>query len=372
MKTLIFCTSYASNMHVWETRQALWVRSLQQSDLDFDQLLIVDDASPVLPDWSNLEILHEATNSDVQTVSSDADIVLFRFAERLGRQDLFVFPGWYRSYSFGALYGFYNGFDKVIHIESDAHLVSKRIYSFFNEVDQGWFALWCQKYQMPEIAIQVAAGADLLAMVDFVQKPYDQLSGRLHETLIPFSHIEKGFLGDRYGEEDLEVPANADFSAQTRLGKPDEYYWWIAPDQSKRRIMECAAPFPQEALSGGWSIGEPGLHWMTNYESSMSLAPVPRRGKHLLQMKLFPCLAGSRTSQKIYVIINRVIVDEVELLRYADLSILIPDGLLNENAENKLLMFHPDAIVPSNISDLQESRNLSIGLLYISLYELYE
>ena len=50
LKTLVFCTSYAETPLAWEQRHRLWIRSLEESALRFDQLLIVDDASPVLPD----------------------------------------------------------------------------------------------------------------------------------------------------------------------------------------------------------------------------------------------------------------------------------------------------------------------------------
>ena len=49
MRTLAFCTSYAESKSAWTERWGRWMRAMTCSGLQFDQLLIVDDGSPVLP-----------------------------------------------------------------------------------------------------------------------------------------------------------------------------------------------------------------------------------------------------------------------------------------------------------------------------------
>ncbi len=84
--------------------------------------------------------------------------VLFRFNRHLGRRGVSDFPGWVRSFLFAARYAEMNGFEKVVHVESDAFLISGRMQSFVDEVVEGWIAPFCERYRRPESGIQVIAG----------------------------------------------------------------------------------------------------------------------------------------------------------------------------------------------------------------------
>lgn len=59
MSTLVFCTSFSNNPLHWQQRYRKWVDYFESSLLEFDQMLIVDDGSPILPDWSDFEVLTE-------------------------------------------------------------------------------------------------------------------------------------------------------------------------------------------------------------------------------------------------------------------------------------------------------------------------
>jgi hypothetical protein len=157
-KTLVFCTSYCTSKNGWNTRYRRWIDAVRRSGLIVDQILIVDDASEILPDWPDLQIIEE--NSDLTPKMS---IALFHFNEHLGRESVIVCPGWYRSFGFGAIFAQANGFDKVIHIESDAFLITHRIVNYINNLNEGWIGFWCQRWKFPEPAIQVISG-DSIAM----------------------------------------------------------------------------------------------------------------------------------------------------------------------------------------------------------------
>src|SRR5262249_26104319 len=128
-KTLVFCTSYCTSQTRWNARYRRWLDAIRQSGLIVDQILIVDDASEVLPDWPDLKIIEE---NDV--LSPTGAITLFHFTEHLGRRSITDFPGWYRSFGFAAVFAQVNGFEKVVHIESDAFLISDRIVNYVNSI----------------------------------------------------------------------------------------------------------------------------------------------------------------------------------------------------------------------------------------------
>ena len=227
-KTLVFCTSFATTEDQWNGRYRRWLQAIQNSQLIYDSILIVDDGSPVLPVWPNMEI-----RTDVSTKCSSAELLIYHFREHLGRKAVFNFPGWYRSFAFAGRYAYANGFDKVIHVESDSFLISLRIQHHFNTLTSGWTALWCGLYQgYPESAIQVMAGDAVRRFAEIERThPHEQLIGREFELQLPFDIVEKRFNGNRYGEYLPLVPGNAEYAVQTLDGQNDDYYWWLQSEK---------------------------------------------------------------------------------------------------------------------------------------------
>ena len=76
-KTLVYCTSFAARPRDWATRYALWIEGVRCSGLAYDQMLLVDDGSPCLPQWPDVEIVSEANApqpADVRSTSPDPDL----------------------------------------------------------------------------------------------------------------------------------------------------------------------------------------------------------------------------------------------------------------------------------------------------------
>jgi tetratricopeptide (TPR) repeat protein len=228
--TLAFCTSYVgahlAPTDTWEQRYAMWRRTIVSYRIRCDQVLIIDDGSPSLPDWRDVDVLHEG-----DARRSLAPAVLFRFARHLGRRGVSNFPGWVRSFFHAARYAEQNGFEKVIHIESDAFLTSDRMQAFVDEISDGWVAPWCPRWRRPESAIQIMAGAGLSAFAEFAHRDVDDLAEAVIENELPFTWIEGSFRGDRFCEYMDHVPRDADWSAQTAppIGVSwEDFYWWHA------------------------------------------------------------------------------------------------------------------------------------------------
>src|ERR1700712_3194739 len=129
IKTLIFCTSFATTLDTWNTRYRRWIGAIRQSCLKFDQILLIDDGSPILPEWSDIKLVHAGGAFEPTKTA-----VLYHFPDNLGRWRGHNYPGWYRSYAFAAEYAKRNGFEKVIHVESDSFLIGDSIPHYFNSV----------------------------------------------------------------------------------------------------------------------------------------------------------------------------------------------------------------------------------------------
>jgi len=222
MKTLVFCTSFAAAQDEWRRRYRRWVDAARRSPLRLDQLLIVDDGSPVLPDWPDLTVLEAA---DIE--AGGAGPVCYHFPTNLGRKAISNYPGWYRSFGFAVAYARSRGFDKLIHVESDACLISARLADYMNALTSGWTALWCPRYRFPESAIQAICADRLDSAHAFFSEPYARHIGKQHETMLPFSRVERDFVGDRYGDYAASVPRRADYAAQIPADREPAYYWWL-------------------------------------------------------------------------------------------------------------------------------------------------
>lgn len=215
MKTLLFCTGYASTTDAWEARYRKWFDFFAKSRLHWDQRLIVDDGSPALPTWRGLRILNELPQRQPAE-----KVVFYHFENNLGRPGVVDYPGWFRSFAFAAVYALKYGFTKVVHVESDSFIYSRRLCDYINGLSQGWVAFWCPRWGFPETCIQVICEDQLANYARLAEISYaTELAGRPVEYLLPFTLVNKDFVGDRYGEYMPWLPEGADYGCQI----PDEW-----------------------------------------------------------------------------------------------------------------------------------------------------
>ena len=242
MRTLIFCTSYAESREAWDERWGKWLRAVQGSGVRFDKLLIVDDGSPVLPHWDGLDVTEAEAPRE-----TGGQVSLHRFRDRLGRdRNGEPFPGWYRSFGHAVRHGVEAGYDRIIHIESDAFLLSRRAVEYFNTRDRGWIGLWCKTHRFPETTLQIINRDRFAACLAFFSQPYATWltpPGVAIEALVPFTEVNKVLTGDRYGEILDFVPFGADYVSQVRWGQTPDYYWWIKEN-------DVTAPSPGQRPDG--------------------------------------------------------------------------------------------------------------------------
>jgi hypothetical protein len=229
MKTLIFCTGYSKNLEEWEMRYGRWINAVESGNLNVDTILIPDDGSKELPDWEGVTILKE----DLPDQEPDSRGIIYSFPDNLGRKDVYVTPGWHRSFMFAMTYAQKYGYEKVIHLESDAFIISPRMEDYINEISNGWETFWCPKWRLPETSIQVIAGNSLNDYLELSLIPYEKFSGKppdpnpsQGESWLRFTHIHKEFKGDRYGENGANsiIPEDADYACQIL---PHTFCWWL-------------------------------------------------------------------------------------------------------------------------------------------------
>lgn len=211
LKTLLFTTSYCTDNDTWQTRNKKWLDFVSKSPLQYTKLLMLDDCSPVLPQWDNISILRTPFEGEI-----DDKNVLLTFNKNLGRHSLLDYPGWYRSYSFAAKYAYKFGYQKVIHIESDAYVLTQSMYDYINNLNTGWVTFWCKQHNFPENAIQVICEDEIYNFYKISSQPYSVFKGKDIERMLPYTKVERNFIGDRYSEYTDTIPDNADYACQVR------------------------------------------------------------------------------------------------------------------------------------------------------------
>ena len=226
-KTMIFCTAYAPDILTWDIKHRTWVNDIRSSGLNYDHLVVIDDGSAELPEWSDALIIKEPELPELET-----DLSIYSFKDNLGRQGIFTQPGWYRSFVFAAVFARHYGFNKIVHVEADAAVISQRLVDHINQFSDGWEALWCPRWNLPETSLQVIAGQSVEQLFEFAMIPYwDNFAGQQvdppedsgRNSYFPFT-VNKQFIGDRYGEYTEEIPGDADYACQvfTNIRR-----WWI-------------------------------------------------------------------------------------------------------------------------------------------------
>jgi hypothetical protein len=207
--TLVFCTSYIESEQHWNSRYERWLRH-HAKVFPESPLFLIDDASPYLPQDPDISV-----TSNIDDLQLGRRATIFRFEERLGRISMHNFPGWFRSFMFSFAVAEKLGFRKIIHIESDAFILSKAALNRVTKLSSGWTAFWCPKWEFPESAFQVICEDEFPSLRQVGCQSFEaHYADRVMEQSLPFSHIDKTLLGDRYGDYRTNVPSFADFAGQ--------------------------------------------------------------------------------------------------------------------------------------------------------------
>lgn len=376
MSTLVFCTAYARTQGEWTTRYTHWLRAVRHPDLAATTILLIDDGSPILPGWPDVTLHTVETLQDAARLPSAPGVHLVHFPDRLGRIETYDFPGWHRSFAFGCRFAAAHGFSRAIHLESDAHLISSRARAFFRTFENGWAALWTERYQFPEIACQVAAGTGIAAMADWSHRPYDTLRHQVHESALPFTHVERGLAGERWGEFDDQVPAGTDYATQIQPLREPAYYWWL--DGTPVAAPNTAPPLidwffgrggnTEAAIGDGWAGPERTHRWMLGLQSVVALPLLPEGRDFTLLLNMMAHVRPSLPRQRLFAFVNETAIGEYDLIGTCFVGFDLPGTALRRDGRDKLRFIHPDARVPRLISEVQDRRWLSMALIRLRIF----
>jgi hypothetical protein len=196
MKSILFCTSFIKDGQAWESRYQRWLDFYKNVPINAVKRIMIDDGSPFLPP---AEIIRSVPHNENLSSYDDENLIV-RFNDNLGRQSMSAYPGWWRSFLHSVTVAKNMGVDKIIHIESDAFILSQRLVDFINQTQSGWHVLWAQRYGMPETAIQIIC-RDQFENLEKLKERFPTFDfPDIAERILPFTSVDRRFKGDRYSE----------------------------------------------------------------------------------------------------------------------------------------------------------------------------
>jgi hypothetical protein len=203
MKTLLFAPMYLNAPGCME-RHTKWLDYMKplQSKIGYNDILFVDNASkPEL--LAEIERLYPYVKIIKKTVS------MSRGAQH------HAYPYWYRAHANALKYAIDNNYDKAVHIDTDVYVFTNRLCEYIKNLTSGWTTTYCNIHNFPESTLYIVGKDQLVKAHQFMSEdflvyyPY-----KMAETEIPWTNIERKFIGDRYGEKNLPQAPNMDFYGQ--------------------------------------------------------------------------------------------------------------------------------------------------------------
>lgn len=210
MKTCLFSTSWLEGSdYSGSPRLARTVRYLDYyvplyAEIGFEDIWLCDNASS----WESIRKLYGAR--------------VYRFDECLRKGEGYDYPYvWRGIYFLRELMRM--GYEKVIYVETDAFIVSPRLADFIRDRDSGITTLWSPHWNFPAAEITVFCADAFPALLQYFGTPWQERNLRrlVYENDLPYTHVEKKFTGDRYGE--LGNPGQqpgTDYYTQAPLNTP--------------------------------------------------------------------------------------------------------------------------------------------------------
>lgn len=138
-----------------------------------------------------------------------------------------------------------------------------------------------------------------------------------------------------------------------------------APSVSLRFGSEGNA---QRSMGYGWSAPEPGFTWAIDDRSLLTLEPLPTAAEYWLDMDVAPFVVPSALpSQRLAVHVNGETVHIFDPLESGLVACAVPGHLIRGRPRIEIVLEHPRAARPHDVSNSGDTRRLAIAFRSVSL-----
>jgi len=177
-----------------------------KKDIGFDDIILGDNCSSA-----------ESMRKFKEGIGINNSVKIHVFDKHIPRKGIFEYGyAWRMLHYFREL--IQDGYEKIITIDSDGYILTKRLANYVNNCNEGWEAFWCAKYNFPEAAFHILNKDQFNFFLGYTSVPWERMNGiGAMELALPFTKVNKDFNTDRYGEDSIIQSPDWDYVGQTPL-----------------------------------------------------------------------------------------------------------------------------------------------------------
>ena len=219
MKTAIICTMWLDGEYIPKTHKFIkyYMSEDVQRELGNPDIWMIDNASDSYA-LDNLHYKFPIGDEECSAMQSGFwKTFIKKYYKHYTRTAHLEYPYCWRALYFARdLFQEYD-YDKVIFMNNDSFIVSKKMMNFVRDLDGSvYWTPWCPIHNFPECEIQVITKSHR-GFWNMTATPYIEHNGEHMETIIPAIY-DNQFNGDRWAEYGMDqIPEDADYSTQTRI-----------------------------------------------------------------------------------------------------------------------------------------------------------
>lgn len=168
---------------------------------------------------SQLVILHDGPDS-IPWKQSTARVEYF--TPHMGRPSHHNHAGFFRS--FFSIQRFFLEAKKILWLEWDFYIASQRFLDWVCSIQTGWRTVWCPQFNFPESSFQVICADQFTAFKTFSESWQKHPLDDDIEKHLPFTEVNRDFVGGRYADVNQNAPERVDYVAQTTAATAQMFY----------------------------------------------------------------------------------------------------------------------------------------------------
>jgi hypothetical protein len=191
-----------------------------REELGFDQIVLFDNCSQ---------------EENIRQVVIDPRVNIFRALEHLPRTGIWEYPYCWRMMKYVQDMVAERGIvtftkkdlfpvKKVIFLDTDFYVLTPKFAKYIANLGHGYTSFWCPKYGFPEAALNVLCEDAFSRFLHLPIPSPTYYNGKHMEWILPFTQVNKDFVGDRYGEGCEIQREEMDWYGQWNTGCADMIY----------------------------------------------------------------------------------------------------------------------------------------------------
>ena len=162
--------------------------------LGYDEIFFVDNASSN-ENFQKLKQKHPCIGNPRSLIK------VHRCDVHIPRKAQNAYGYWYSALAIAAKYALDNNYHKILYLDTDMYPLTDRVCEYAKSLTSGWTGMWCPRHNFPETNFQIIGPDKLQEFHQHMSRDFlVYYPEGMAETCIPWTHVEKGFSGDRYGE----------------------------------------------------------------------------------------------------------------------------------------------------------------------------